>query len=58
MMVNILTRFILFKLDKTLAKSAKSSSFLCVECAEFNDLLKQKPQARRRPRRLIPSNLV
>jgi hypothetical protein len=40
------------------AKSAKSSSYLCIECARLNDLLKQEPQARRRPRRLIENSIL
>ena len=40
------------------AKSAKSSSHLCITYFGLNDLLKQEPQARRRPRRLIENTIL
>lgn len=40
------------------AKSAKSSSHLCVTYFGLNVLLKQEPQARRRPRRLIENTIL
>ena len=39
-------------------KFAKSSSHLCITYFGLNDLLKQKPQARRRPRRLIENTIL
>jgi hypothetical protein len=40
------------------AKSAKSSPHLRITYFELNDLLKQEPQARRRPRRLIENTIL